>query len=268
MVAMHLLLIASAFGALSVMLSGCGGGGKTTTSTTPHGPPTPPPTPIPDLEKRQKCSDLFGACGQLPDADECYVASSISAAKFAKCDGQLPKVVNDFTSKAYSMDSQQEYILAGLAGGLLQKPTCATAMRYLNFSNGQCPMPLPPRQKDLTAGDTFSIFAIGDWGPTPLGFTAKGPNTCDCGNGASCHASVYEHVANYHDEGLACQHEGAHQVKHTDAQQAVSDSMALWAQDEQPVAVMNVNGSCMGKSGKALLGSQKKCRDEIGVPPM
>jgi len=141
-------------------------------------------------------------------------------------------------------------MLAGLAGGVLMKPTCATALRYLFFSNkksksdlGQCPMPLPTRQEVLTVpGETFNFFAVGDWGATPLGYTLSGPNSCDCGNGQKCHASVYEHTSafgRHGSEGEACQKDHGH-PRHTDAQQSVADSMALLAQEQDPVVVINV----------------------------
>jgi hypothetical protein len=185
-----------------------------------------------------QCKSLFSECGNLPEADDCYVEGFVDAKRYKTCNSKLPALVSAFTSS--SMADKQEYMLAGLAGGVTQKYTCATAMRYLYLESNECPMPLPPKQPDLTAGATFSLFGIGDWGPTVLGYTAAGPTGCDCGNGKLCHASVFEHKAQFSNEGGVCQSEGTHAAWYNNSQQEVANSMARLAQDKSPVAVLNV----------------------------
>jgi len=187
-----------------------------------------------------KCSETFKACPTTGDDDVCFVRASETASAYRECNTLLEAHFSDFWAKKALINRPgrpgfeagvafNDYAIGGATG------TCLTALRYIHTNmatSRRCPMPLPPSLPDLKAHDALSIFTIGDWGPTP---PSRG---CPCRGvfpGDVCRLSMFGHVFRERD---ACQ-EGKRE-DHDEAQQKVADQMAILAQRESPVAVINV----------------------------
>jgi len=208
----------------AVVLSGCSSKGA-----GPSPGPSPGPAPV-----GTKCAEVFSACASVPNED-CYVGAGDDASKFPDCNEALLAVLSDFTTKKSTQDFEgmNEYIVGGLAGQGLFKETCLTGLRYMHTSKTQvCPMPQPPALHDIEVpDDSFTLFALGDWGPTG--------NNHGCpwqaqGCPEQCRMTMFDNVARIADSCTKLFD------TNNNAQQNVADQMALLAQKTPPAAVINV----------------------------
>jgi len=215
-----------AFAGLALVLQGCGSG------KTPAPSPAPGPGPAPATAVA--CDSVFDACAE-EDASDCRIPSTEDAGKYPGCNDQLKTLFADLKDKVAKEDlkGMNDYVAGGLAGTALKKATCLTALRYAHTSLKQaCPMPLPPALKDLqTPKPSFSLFTLGDWGPTGnrphCPYASKGcPDTC--------RMSMFANLDRIPDSCTTLFE------TNNDAQQHVADQMAKYAQTEEPVAVLNV----------------------------
>jgi len=102
-------------------------------------------------------------------------------------------------------------------------------------------MPLPPLLADISAGaDTFNVFTLGDWGPTPpgevfwKGHCSSHSHDCKLVPVEECRQSLF----NGDNTPSMC--DANNWKKNNEAQDLVADAMAKHAESELPVAVVSV----------------------------